>query len=57
MILIDLDGHADCARVVTAGATSNAAEPITNVRRVSFLIFLPLFFVVLVESRGPWASN
>ena len=51
MILIDFDGQADCAWVVTAGATNNAAEPIANVRRVSFLIFLPLLF--LVESRRP----
>jgi len=41
MILIDLDGHADCASVLTAGAHNATAEPITNVRRVSFLISRP----------------
>ena len=53
MIRIDFDGHADCALVLTAGANNNAAEPITNVRRVSLFIFLPLvLFLSSCEDRS-----
>ena len=53
MMRIDRAGHADCASVFMGGAHNNAAEPITNVRRVSFLIFLPwcLFFLSSREDR------
>ena len=51
MIRIGRAGHADCASVLMAGAHNSAAEPITNVRRVSLFIFLPLVFVVVLSSR------
>ena len=50
MIRIGRVGHEDCASVLMAGAHNSAAEPITNVRRVSLFIFLPLVFVVVFLS-------
>jgi hypothetical protein len=32
-------GHEDCACDFTEGMHNSAAEPVTNVRRVSFFIF------------------
>src|SRR6476646_2224406 len=61
MILIDFDGHADCASVLTAGAHNSAAVPVTNVRRVSLFIFLPLVFIascrVARTDRAKLAQN
>ena len=50
MILIGRAGHEDCASVFSDGAHNSAAEPVTNVRRVSLFIFLPLVFVVVFLS-------
>jgi hypothetical protein len=47
MIRIGRAGHEDCAPVLVAGAHNNAAEAVTNVRRVSLFIFLPLVFCFL----------
>ncbi len=43
MIRIGRAGHGDCASVFSDGAHNSAAEPVTNVRRVSFFIFLPWY--------------
>jgi hypothetical protein len=57
MIRIGRAGQADCAAVFMGGAHNSAAEPITSVRRVSFLIFLPsvpvIIFLSFVRPRGP----
>ena len=41
-------GHEDCAPVFPDGAHNTAAEPVTNVRRVSFFIFLPVDLLSIV---------
>src|SRR5690349_20897036 len=43
MMRIGRLGHADCAPVFPDAAHNTATEPVTNVRRVSFFIFLPVF--------------
>jgi hypothetical protein len=39
------------APVFTDGAQNTAAEPVTNMRRVSFFIFLPVDFLSFVRLR------
>ncbi len=50
-IRIGRAGHEDCASVFADGAHNTAAEPVTNVRRVSFFIFLPVSNLASVQRR------
>ena len=52
MIRIGRAGHEDCALVFSDVAHNSTAEPATNVRRVSFFIFLPLMSVVIFLSSS-----
>ncbi len=51
-IRIGRAGHEDCALVFSDVAHNSTAEPATNVRRVSFFIFLPLMSVVIFLSSS-----